>query len=126
MAEAICLRCGNRKKAPWEKCNRCGYDPSGDEEAVIRSVYLSVGRFAESERKAAYRAELDRLGLALERGEQLMFPDAELARLRAEKKLFNSIPRSAVWRAVLRHFLPAIGLLLLLLYVAACVLRNSR
>ena len=124
MAEAICLRCGNQKRAPWEKCNRCGYDPSGDEEALIRSVYLSVGRFAESERKATYRTELDRMGLVLERGEQLMFPEAELVRLRAEKKLFNSIPRSAVWGAVLRLFLPAIGLLLLL-FVAAYLLRAS-
>jgi hypothetical protein len=125
MAQAICLRCGKQKQAPWEKCNRCGYDPSGDEEALIRSVYLSVGRFTEPERKATYRTELDRMGLALERGEQVIFPDAELTRLRAKKKSFNSIPRSAVWGAVLRLFLPAMGLLLLL-FVAAYLLRIYR
>lgn len=125
MAEAICLQCGNHKHAPWEKCKRCEYDPSGDQEALVRSVYLSVGRFTDPDRKATYGAELDRMGIALERGQQPTFSEPELARLREQQKIFKSIPRPAVWGAVLRLFLPTIGLLMVL-FAAVYLLKTLR
>lgn len=106
------------KSTPWEKCERCGYDPSRDEEGLVKSVYLSVGRFTEPRDKARYRTELDRIGAAIEGGEQATFQEAELARLRAQKSLVGRIKPSAPWGAVVRLFLPAIGLLILLFGMA--------
>lgn len=118
MAEAICLRCGGSKSTPWEKCERCGYDPGADEEALVKSVYLSTGRFTEARDKVRYRMELDRIGAAIEANEQPIFAESELARLRAQKALIERIPPSAAWNAVLRLFLPAAGFLILLFGVA--------
>jgi hypothetical protein len=118
MAEAICIRCGNKKSTPWEKCGRCGYDPSRDEDALVKSVYLSVGRFRESAAKDRYRTNLDQIGEALEAGEQPAFQESELARLKAEKAFVESVRPSAAWAAILRLFLPAVGLLILLFGIA--------
>jgi len=118
MADAICLRCGNSKTMPWEKCARCGYDPSDDEEAMVKSVYLSLGRFAESSDIARYRLELDQLGAALQRGEEVLFEQPEIERLKAQQALIGKVPRSVVWGAVLRLFLPAVGFILFLLLLA--------
>lgn len=114
MADAICLRCGFEKSAPWKKCKRCEFDPAGDEEALIRSVYLSVGRFSDSEEVAAYRLELDHVGHGIERGDKPIFLEREIARLRSEKRSFEQVPISAVWGAVFRLFFPAIGFLFVL------------
>ena len=104
MAEAICVRCGNKKSTPWEKCGRCGCDPNRDEDALVKSVYLSVGRVREPDAKARYRTDLDRIGEALQAGEQPTFPESELARLKAEKAFVESVRPSAAWAAILRQF----------------------
>ena len=124
MAEAICLRCGNRKKAPWERCKRCGYDPTAnDEESLVKSVYLSVGRFADLTDKERYRKELDQIAGDIERGDHPVFIESELVRLRAQRITTERIPSSAAWGAVLRLFLPAVGLLLLLFGIAYVIRR---
>ncbi len=118
MAEAVCLRCGDKKPAPWRKCKRCRYDPRGDEDALVKSVYLSVGRFTDPTEQGGYRVELDRLATGIERGEPPTFPKSELDRLRAQKELFDRVGLLPVWGAVFRLFLPAIGLLILLFGIA--------
>lgn len=118
MAEAVCIRCGARKSAPWRVCDRCGYDPTIDDDALLKSVYLSAGRFSEPDKKKRYRSELDRIAVSIEQGKQPTFDEVELLRLKAQKALVGSVPTSVVWRAVLRFFLPAIGLLILLFGLA--------
>jgi hypothetical protein len=118
MAEAICVRCGNKKSTPWEKCGRCDCDPSRDEDTLVKSVYLSVGRFREPNAKARYRTDLDRISDALEAGEQPTFQEGELARLKAEKAFVESVRPSVAWAAILRLFLPALGFLMLLFGIA--------
>ena len=125
MAEAVCIRCGNRKPAPWGACTKCHYDPTADSEALIKSVYLSAGRFSEPDRKTRYRAELEKVAAAMEQGHQPTFEEAELIRLKAQKDFVERTTPSAAWRAVLRFFLPAI-VLLTLLYGVAYLLRNLR
>jgi hypothetical protein len=121
MAEAVCMRCGNHKSIAWATCERCGYDPNRDAEGLVRSVYLSVGRFDTPHEKAWYRTELDRIGLDIEKGEQPGFAEAELDRLRAQGALVRKIGAPAVSRAMLRIFLPAIGLLVALFAIAYLV-----
>lgn len=61
---------------------------------------------------------MDRIAEALKRGEQPSFQESELARLKAEKAFIEGVKPSAAWGAILRLFLPAIGLLVLLFGIA--------
>jgi hypothetical protein len=75
----------------------------------VRSVYLSVGRFDDEASADAYRRELDSIGATLQKGQTISFDEDELIRLRAQKRTFESIPVSAVWRTiVMRILLPAV------------------
>jgi hypothetical protein len=119
MATALCLRCGHNKPAPRKKCKRCGFDPTiGNDDALVRSVYLSVGRFTEAAETERYAVELDQIRADIEGGKQPTFDNTELARLRAQMSAFKEVPLSAVWGALLRLFLPAVGLILGLLVLA--------
>jgi hypothetical protein len=108
MAYALCPRCGTSKKRAWAMCRNCGLDPADDEEALVKSVYLSVGRFDDGDDRRRYREELDELGARIRAGESPAFDEAELERLRKQKRLVESVPASAVWGAVFRLFLPVI------------------
>ena len=125
MAEAICIRCGTPKKLPWQTCKRCRFDPSGDDESLVKSVYLSLGRYSKAEQKERYRSELDRIALALANGEPPMYIEQELVRLRAQKKLVERIPQSAVWGAVIRQFLPAVAMIVVI-FLLIYALRTLR
>jgi hypothetical protein len=116
MAEAICLQCGNKKSIPWKKCRQCRYDPrhDADPDALVKSVYLSVGRYDDQVEQVRYRSELDDISIKIERGEQLFFSEVELVRLRKQKVLVESIPDSAVLGALIRLFLPAVGFIALM------------
>ena len=122
MASALCPRCGTTKKRPWEACKRCGLDPAADEDALLRSVYLSVERFDDGDERRRYRRELDALGERLRAGRSVAFDEAELGKLRERKRLVESVPAAAVWGAVFRLFLPVIVVVAIL--VAILLLRR--
>jgi hypothetical protein len=109
MADAICVKCGGPKRQAWSRCRRCAFDPSVDDENLVRSVYLSVGRFDDEVAADAYRRELDSIGAALQAGQTIAFHEDELVRLRAQKATLDSIPVSAVWMTILvKIVLPAV------------------
>ena len=95
-------------------CRNCGLDPADDEEALIKSVYLSVERLDDGDDLRRYRRELNELGERIRAGESPAFDEVELERLREQKRLVESVPSSAVWGAVFRLFLPAIIVMALL------------
>ena len=108
MADAICVKCGASKPRPFSRCPTCEFDPSGDDESLVRSVYLSAGRFDDERAADAYRRELDSLGAVLRAGKTIAFDPDELMRLRMQKAAVGGIPPSAVWEAILlKLFLPA-------------------
>jgi hypothetical protein len=125
MAEAICLRCGSAKGKPWETCTRCRFDPTRDEDSLVRSAYLSVGRFDDPAEQERYRVELDRVGGEIQRGLEPAFAEAELARLARQRKEIEAISPSAVWGAVARLFLPA-AVLIAALFGLAWAIRLAR
>jgi len=125
MAEALCLRCGGAKRNPWRACRRCAFKPAPRSDELIRSIYLSTGRFEDPEEAAAYREELDHVAEAIRAGLAVSYDESELMRLRARAAAFTSIPSSAVWGAVFRLFLPAIAVVGLLL-LATRLLRFLR
>ena len=117
MIKAICISCGTRKSAPWKKCSHCGLDPSTDEMALVKSVYLSVGRFEDPDQQRRYSEELEHLGTSLRDGGVVEYDGGELHRLRKQKKALDGVPMSSVWGAVFRLFLPGIATVVLLLVV---------
>lgn len=119
---AVCIKCGAFKNAPWKTCSRCHLDPTQREGDLLRSVYLSVGRFADPEEQKRYRETLVEIARGIEGGQLPEFDAAELERLRKEKVLVDSVPARAVWGAVIRMFVPAI-LFLLLLFLVLLLLR---
>ncbi len=123
MTDAICIRCGSRKRAPWRRCRRCGLDPSGDPEALVRSVYLSTARFDAPDDRRAWGAALDAVGARIEAGTPPEFDAGELRRLRAQRDAVRRAPASAVWGAVFRLFLPAL-VFLATLFGAVLLLRS--
>jgi hypothetical protein len=108
VADALCLKCGEPKGLPWKRCRSCNFDPTGDEESLVRSVYLSVARFNEAAASGSYRKQLDAMGAALRAGQSIDFDPGELARLRRERAALESVPISAVWLTIVRFFLPAV------------------
>lgn len=111
MAKAICIACGHAKPRPWKACRKCGLDPSSDEMALAKSVYLSIGRFEDPAEQAKYEDELDQVGRDLSIGKVVHYDEKELARLVEQKKAVDSVPPLAPWIALMRIFLPAfIGL----------------
>ncbi len=114
MPDAICLRCAAEKPRPWTTCGGCGFDPRIDDVSLIKSVYLSVERFDDADRRKTYQLELTALAESIRRGDRIAFDEADLPRLRRQKDLVESVPSSAVWSAVVRLFLPAVVVLLVL------------
>lgn len=112
MAKAICVNCGAKKSAPWKPCKACGLDPQGDEELLLRSVYLSLGRFEDETDQERYGQELDKIGRAIAGGEAFLFEPGELTRLRSQLRAFQQIPLSAVLWTLFLWALP--GLLIII------------
>jgi hypothetical protein len=123
MAEAICIACGGRKRLPWQICNDCGLDPTKDEMLLVKSVYLSTGRYDDDSKRQEYAGELEVLGSRISKGQPIEFDDEELARLLAQKRLVESVPMRAVWGAIFRTFFPGI-IFLLILFAIVFVLRS--
>lgn len=122
MKEAVCIQCGAWKRHPARACRRCGLDPRRDGETLVKSVYLSTGRFDAPEDRAAYREELKRASSELAAGTPVQFDERELERLRHERAAVNQVPLRAVYGALGRLFLPAV-LFLAVLYGLIFLLR---
>lgn len=112
--DAVCLRCGEWKKAPYAKCGSCGFQPSSGSEEEIKSVYLSLGRFEEGSDRKDYLEELSRLAGRIKNHEAIGFEATELQRLEEQRRLVRSASPKQAWLAILRLFLPAIWFLLAL------------
>lgn len=119
--DAICIRCGEPKRTAYQRCGHCAFDPAQNEDALVKSVYLSLGRYEDEDDRHRYREELALMGRALrEGGDPIDYDLAELSRLLAQKRLLDSIPPSAAWGVLFRFFLPAViflGILWLVVYL---------
>lgn len=121
MAKALCVNCGHVKAKPYVKCGHCGFDPTQSEEALVRSVYLSTGRYQEPHDAEEYASELDRIGEGIRRGESVEYDAHELERLRLQKRMVSHVTFRPLCGVLLRFFLPGV-IFLLILWVAFYVL----
>lgn len=121
--KSICLSCGAIKREAWKKCSACSFNPSADADAMVKSVYLSTGRFQEAEDIKAYEKELDVLASKLRNKESIEFDEEELARLSQQRADVLSVPPSAAWKVLFRFFLPSL-IFIAVLVTAAIVIRK--
>lgn len=91
----------------------------------MKSVYLSTGRFASARRRVRYRGELAGIGRQISEGQTPRYLETELERLRAQRRLAESVPMRLVWGALARLFLPAV-LFLAVLYGLQLLVRWLR
>jgi hypothetical protein len=89
-------------------CGACGLDPTQDPEALVRSVYLSTGRFDDFDEGEAYREELAGIALQIQAGQAPSFDEADLARLREQRAHVLQVKPRFVAGALARLFLPAL------------------
>jgi hypothetical protein len=94
-----------------------------DEETLVKSVYLSTGRYEDGNDQIRYETELLQVAEAIKNGENVGYEEGDLARLRKEKSL---VEQFSPWRAVLRFFLPAILFIggLITVYLALRYMRS--
>lgn len=85
MPKAICLRCGQAKRAPWQVCLDCKFDPNGDAESLIKSVYLSAGRFDDNDAIKKYETVLEQFSQKIKNGKEISFDPSDLDRLRLQR-----------------------------------------
>ena len=111
MAKAICIKCGALKRAAWQKCSNCSFDPRLDENSLIKSVYLSVGRFSNDE-NPEYQSELDIISEKIRNGVQINYNPECIARIRKESKMIQTVPWYAPWIVVLKAFGPIFGIII--------------
>lgn len=78
MGQSICIQCGDEKDAPWKICKTCSFDPRSTSEHLVKSVYLSVGRFDDVEMQLAYKQDLKRFALLIKSGNAVDFDTDEL------------------------------------------------
>lgn len=116
---AICLKCGDWKSNPLDRCSSCGFVPHPGSDDEVKSVYLSVGRFEDEDERNQYKSELGKIRDSIRSGKAISFDENEMVRLKEQRHFIRSTSPASAWKAVLKLFLPAVlilaGLLALLL-----------
>jgi len=108
MELSLCIRCGAKKRAPWRKCKSCGHDPSKERGDLVKSVYLSTGRFEDEDDQADYVHELNRIADRLKLGIEPAYDAEELDRLSMQKKMVDEVGIRQIVGLLFRTFLPGI------------------
>lgn len=81
---AVCINCGKGKAAPFDKCRACGFLPRLEDD-LVKSIYLSTGRYDTPEEQISYLSELEQASRALMAGYSVRFVPEELVRLRQKR-----------------------------------------
>lgn len=117
---AICLRCGTGKELPYETCIGCGFQPTDEDESLLKSVYLSLGRYDTPEEQSRYKLELIALAEQIRRGEEIEFDGDGLRRLQMQKAELEHLSYAGVTKLLFRILFP--GLLFLLVLIGVLVI----
>ncbi len=121
---AICLRCGTTKELPFETCVDCGFQPTDEDESLLKSVYLSLARYDRPEEQSRYALELVTLAEQLRRGEEIEFDGDDLRRLQKQKGEAESLSYAGVIYLLFRIFIPGLLFLLFLIGVLLILKRH--
>lgn len=117
---AICLHCGTTKELPCETCLGCGFLPTDEDDSLLKSVYLSLGRYDTPNEQSGYALELVALAERLRRGEEIEYDGDDLRRLQKQKGEVEHVSYAGVAYLLFRIFIP--GLLFLLVLVGVLLI----
>jgi len=116
---AICIRCGAKKHSAWKTCGNCGLDPNGDTNDLIKSVYMSIGRYEDAdERQAEWQRELEHIGNVINNGGFPEYEELELKRLNEQRIMIENTQLPSVTVILLKIFWPGIVFILIASAVA--------
>lgn len=110
---ALCIKCGEEKAHPYDRCGCCKLTPATEEEKM-KSIYLSEYRYSDGDQMEKWLEELESVARRLQRSEPFDYDSKELKRLAVVEAALKAVPASAAWKALFRFFLPGIILLTVL------------
>jgi len=119
---AICIKCGEEKNFPVDRCGSCRFIPRAVDEKR-KSYYLSEYRFSDAEHMQRWLEDLEAIAARLKKSEPFAYDAGELDRMDAVEAAVIAEGKS--WRPMFRYFLlPAV--LLVVLWGAVLLLKLSK
>jgi hypothetical protein len=104
MPEAVCIVCGEGKSSPWKVCKSCRFDPKTSSDALVKSVYLSTGRYDDQTCKDKYRNELSRISEDIRSGFPIIYEKSDVIRLNDQMNSVNTVKWYSPWIVVAEFF----------------------
>jgi len=123
--QAVCLKCGEWKRASYSKCPNCGFQSATGSEEELKSVYLSLERCGQTDERDRYVQELTEFASIIKNGQTIKYDSVTMQRLDAQRRAFRSISFKSAWYAILRLFLPGL-LFLAVLSAVVWLLKNGK
>lgn len=105
MPEAVCIVCGEGKSSPWKVCKACKFDPKARSDALIKSVYLSTGRYDNQICKDEYRNELSRISEDIKSGFTISYDESDIVRLNNQMNTVNNVKWYYPWIVVVEFLI---------------------
>ena len=114
----ICIRCGQKKRAPLHKCGACAFKPASNAEKA-KSLYLSRGAFTEDQRQESphfvpgdySEQRLLQIGSQLASGSMYEYDETRLSKLLAQGEAVRSVNHKVLLLWVARFLGPPLALL---------------
>lgn len=100
MQEAVCIVCGEGKSSPWKVCKSCRFDPKSSPDALVKSVYLSTGRYDDQMHKNIYRNDLSKISKEIRSGFSIYYEDSDIIRLKNQMNAVNIVKWYMPWISV--------------------------
>src|ERR1700761_4501931 len=117
MSLAVCINCGYAKKAPIQRCPRCGFIPRAANEKA-KSLVLSLNYEIGDVYKGKSKADLLEIGPLIASG-KYRYDEAELDAVIRHANDILAVPRSALIKSGVKWlFWPAIIFILMLIIIA--------
>ncbi len=91
---------------------------------MVKSVYLSVGRYDTLDKQSQYASELRDLAKQIRDGREVAFDLEDLSQLANQKAMLESVSMAGALRYLARVLLP--GILVLLLLIAVLIVLKLR
>jgi hypothetical protein len=95
MSLAICINCGAKKKAPPQKCAKCGFVLRSDEDKA-KSIILSLDYELDGEYKGKSKEELLEVARLVRNGTYRFDPDEVAEVVAYAKRTLSILPRKLV------------------------------
>ena len=100
MPEAVCIVCGEGKSSPWEVCEVCKFDPKRSQDSLVKSVYLSTGRYDDECSKKIYRNYLNEIAMDIKGRNVIQFHEPDIDRLKRQMNMIKDVKWYYPWISV--------------------------